>query len=81
MSETPAYIRRPAPALGEHNEFVLGELLGRSPAQIEKLYEMHVIGKEPVNPPTFRPLTYEKQLADGTLAEVDPDYRKVLGIE
>ncbi|MEX0799967.1 MAG: CoA transferase [Dehalococcoidia bacterium] len=37
MSETPAGLRRHAPALGEHSAEVLGELLGYSPQQIEEL--------------------------------------------
>lgn len=37
MSETPAQIRRPAPLLGENNEYVLGNLLGMYQEQIRVL--------------------------------------------
>ncbi|MFQ5614149.1 MAG: CaiB/BaiF CoA transferase family protein, partial [Anaerolineae bacterium] len=37
LSETPAQIRRPSPCLGEHNDYVFGELLGLSAAEIERL--------------------------------------------
>ncbi|MDY6908184.1 MAG: CoA transferase [Chloroflexota bacterium] len=37
MSETPARIDRPAPLLGEHNGYVLGELLGMSAGEIAEL--------------------------------------------
>lgn len=37
LSETPAEIRRPSPCLGEHNDYVFGELLGMSRAEIEQL--------------------------------------------
>jgi len=37
LSETPAEIRRPSPCLGEHNDYVFGELLGMSPAELEQL--------------------------------------------
>jgi crotonobetainyl-CoA:carnitine CoA-transferase CaiB-like acyl-CoA transferase len=37
LSESPAHIRLPAPALGEHNLYVLGELLGLSESEIAAL--------------------------------------------
>jgi len=37
MSDTPGEIRRRAPLMGEHNEYVLGDLLGLSRGQIEEL--------------------------------------------
>jgi benzylsuccinate CoA-transferase BbsF subunit len=37
LSRTPAEIRRPGPLLGEHNQYVLGELLGMSGDEIERL--------------------------------------------
>jgi crotonobetainyl-CoA:carnitine CoA-transferase CaiB-like acyl-CoA transferase len=43
LSETPGEIRRPAPLLGEHNNYVFGELLGLSEEEIETLVEKKVI--------------------------------------
>ncbi len=43
LSETPAQINRHAPLLGEDNEYVFGELLGMSSAEIGKLEEEKVI--------------------------------------
>ena len=43
LSETPARIHRHAPLLGEHNQYVLGELLGMSAAEIDKLAEEKVV--------------------------------------
>jgi benzylsuccinate CoA-transferase BbsF subunit len=43
LSETPGEIRRPAPLLGEHNNYVFGELLGLSQDEIEALTEKKVI--------------------------------------
>ncbi|MDP7240887.1 MAG: CoA transferase, partial [Dehalococcoidia bacterium] len=37
LSETPAQITGPGPLMGEHNSYVLGELLGLSDEEIEKL--------------------------------------------
>ena len=39
MSETPGHIERLAPAVGEHNEYVLGELCGCSPDDVAALVE------------------------------------------
>jgi len=43
LSETPAQINRHAPLLGEHNEYVFGELLGMSAGEIERLKQEKVI--------------------------------------
>lgn len=42
-SDTPAIIRRPAPLLGEHDDYVYGELLGMSAEEIERLKEEKII--------------------------------------
>ena len=44
FSDTPLSLRRPAPLLGEHNEFVLKELLGLSDAELSDLERDEVIG-------------------------------------
>jgi benzylsuccinate CoA-transferase BbsF subunit len=43
LSETPGEVRRPAPLLGEHNDYVFGELLGKSKEEIAQLVEDKVI--------------------------------------
>jgi len=43
FSETPAGITRAAPLLGEHNEYVLGELLGISREELARLIEEKVV--------------------------------------
>ena len=48
FSEAKVKIRRPAPLLGEHNDYVLGELLGMSREEIQSLAENQVIGTDPV---------------------------------
>ena len=37
LSDTPGRIRRPAPLLGEHNQYVFGDLLGLPDAEIQQL--------------------------------------------
>jgi len=48
LSETPARHYRPAPTLGQHHPYVLGELLGLSNDEISALEESGVIGYEPL---------------------------------
>jgi benzylsuccinate CoA-transferase BbsF subunit len=43
LSDTPGRIRRPAPLLGEHNQYVFGELLGLPEAEIQRLVEAGAI--------------------------------------
>ena len=37
LSRTPAKVRRPAPCLGEHTEYVMTELLGMSDEEFSRL--------------------------------------------
>ncbi|RLB90543.1 MAG: hypothetical protein DRH26_09510 [Deltaproteobacteria bacterium] len=43
LSETPGEIRRPAPMLGQHNEYVFGELLGLSKEKIHQYVEEKIL--------------------------------------
>ena len=43
LSRTPGDVRRCAPSIGEHNHYVLGELLGMSDEQIASLVKEGVI--------------------------------------
>ncbi len=43
LSATPARVERASPVLGQHNEYVFGELLGMSKQEITKLMEDRVI--------------------------------------
>lgn len=43
LSETPCEVRRPAPMLGEHNDYVLGELLSKTDEEIAQLIEDKVV--------------------------------------
>ena len=48
LTRTPITIQRLAPALGEHNEYIFGELLGLSKGQIDALEREQIIGKVPL---------------------------------
>jgi crotonobetainyl-CoA:carnitine CoA-transferase CaiB-like acyl-CoA transferase len=43
LSRTPAYVQGRAPTLAEHNQYVYGELLGMSAAEIASLRERGII--------------------------------------
>jgi benzylsuccinate CoA-transferase BbsF subunit len=43
LSDTPGRISRPAPLLGEHNQYVFGDLLGLSDGEIQQLVEVEAI--------------------------------------
>ena len=43
LSQSPPRISSPGPNLGEHNDYILGELLGYSPEEIEGMTEREII--------------------------------------
>ena len=43
LSETPGSVRTPAPLLGQHNEYVLGQLLGLPEKELERLQQAQVV--------------------------------------
>ena len=55
--------------------------MGRSDEEVQRLYDIGVLGKVPTDPPDFKPPSYERQLEEGTLAGYDPDYSKIVGTE
>ena len=48
LSQSPRQTTQPAPGLGEHNQYVLGELLGLSAQEIAALAAQGIIGTRPV---------------------------------
>ena len=44
MNKTPLSIRKPPPCLGEHNDYVFKDVMGRSDEEIATLQEQQVIG-------------------------------------
>ena len=48
FSKCPARIRRPAPLLGQDNDYVLKRLLGMSDKEVQDLADEHIIGTAPL---------------------------------
>ena len=48
LSKTPGNIQWPSPVLGDHNEYVLGDILGLSKEEIDQLASENIIGKKPL---------------------------------
>jgi len=64
---------KPAPRVGEHNEHILGELLGMSSEEIASLEEENVIGKTPLLRLPWRGLKLER-IAEAGAVILDRDY-------
>ena len=48
LDRSPAHVRLPAPCFGEHNDFVLRDLLGLSDAEMAELEREGVVAREPL---------------------------------
>ena len=76
LSGTPAVPPRAAPVMGEHNEYVLGELLGLTEAQIAELEEKGIIGYAPDDPrPVQRP-SLDEQVRQGRMLRYETDFER-----
>jgi crotonobetainyl-CoA:carnitine CoA-transferase CaiB-like acyl-CoA transferase len=80
LSKTPMSIKSPAPALGEHNRYVLQEILGYSESRYAELAQGGIVSTEPTNPRWAANLTPEERVQQGRLAYYDSDYKERLGI-
>jgi crotonobetainyl-CoA:carnitine CoA-transferase CaiB-like acyl-CoA transferase len=75
-------IRHAAPTLGQHNEYVLHDLLGHPEDEVESLYEKGAIGTSPVDtgPPPRQRSGLQQQRDMGMITDFDLDYKEKLGI-
>ncbi len=80
LSKTPISIQRAAPKLGEGNEHFLQDLLGLGEAEMAKLDEANIIGKEPANARRPNVVSLPDQVEYGRVAYFDPDFKTKLGI-
>jgi crotonobetainyl-CoA:carnitine CoA-transferase CaiB-like acyl-CoA transferase len=74
-------IAGPAPTLGEHNEYIIRDLLGHSQDFVQEMYEKGVIGNAPdEGAPPRRERTLDSQVEMGNFVGYDLDYKVKLGI-
>ena len=78
MSETAGATPRPAPLMGEHNRFVLSQLLGNGKADVYALEQESVTGTEPVGIPRPTVIPLEEQKRQGRILDYDEDFRHQL---
>ncbi len=75
LSATPAVAPQAAPLMGEHNNFVLMELLGLSEPEVRRLEENGIIGCAPEDPrPVQRP-SLDEQVRQGRMLRYEPDFQ------
>ncbi len=88
LSKTPLRITEPTHALGKDNRYVLQELFGRSDAEFAEMEESQLIGDRPIAgarrqpyvPPNLGAGQRQTASVDRLGADIDPDYKKLLGI-
>ena len=73
-------IRKGAPRYGEDNSYVLRDLLHLDEAEIAALYAQKITSDAPTVETNVRRDDLEPQLRNGSIKEIDPDYRTKLGL-
>ncbi|OGO50804.1 MAG: hypothetical protein A2148_03765 [Chloroflexi bacterium RBG_16_68_14] len=87
FGEFEASARGPAPTLGQHNQEVLGGLLGLSEEELKALEEQQVIATRPNIPYPPQVISqalkypYDRYLELGIIRALEPDYQQQLGLE
>jgi benzylsuccinate CoA-transferase BbsF subunit len=77
---TPLRIRKAAPRYAEDNGYVLRDVLHLDEAEIATLYREGITSDAPTFKPNVRPDDLEPGLRDGSIKEIDRDYREKLGL-
>ena len=75
FSETPAVAPIAAPIMGQHNSFILKELLGKSDDDMKNLEKKAVIGYSPSQGTPIRAPDPNEQLRQGRMQRYESDFR------
>jgi len=78
FSRTAAKSPTAAPTLGQHNRFVLSEIVGTTTEQVEAMEVRGAIGTAPPSPRPPRIVPVEEQLRRRQIIAHDPDHRENL---
>ena len=76
FSETPAVTPKAAPIMGENNEFILKELLGKTDEEFDELVVTQIIGNEPTQGTAVRAPDPNEQLRQGRMQRYDSDFKQ-----
>jgi len=77
---TDLRIRKGSPRYGEDNSYVLREVLRLDESQIASLYDSVLTADAPAFDVSIRQDDLEPGLRNGSIKEIDPDYREKLGL-
>ena len=75
LSGNDLSIEKPAPLLGEHNRYVLGEVLGLDSSKIDALYQEGLVGDSPVGGQAPPAVPLERQVELGWMVERDTEFQ------
>jgi len=76
FSETPAVRPKAGPLMGEHNRYLLIELLGKTEAELTELEANGIIGYAPTDPLPIRRPPLEEQVRQGRLQRYETDFQE-----
>ena len=76
FSETPAVSPKAGPMMGEHNRYVLMELLGKTEAEVGRLETAGIIGYAPADPRPVRRPPLEEQVRQGRMQRFESDFQE-----
>ena len=76
FSETPAVTPKAAPIMGENNEFILKELLGKTDEEFDVLVATQIIGSKPTQGTAVRAPDPNEQLRQGRMQRYDSDFKQ-----
>ena len=76
FSKTPAVPPKAGPVVGEHNNYVLMELLGMTAEEVARLEEDGVIGNAPRDPRPVRRPSLDEQVRQGRMQRYETDFQE-----
>ena len=76
LSETPSVSPKAAPLMGEHNYYILKDLLGLAESDVTRLEEERVIGFAPDDPRPVRRPSLEEQVRQGRMLRYESDFQE-----
>ena len=76
FSETPAVSPKAGPIMGEHNRYILMELLGKTEPEVSLLETAGIIGYAPADPRPVRRPPLDEQVRQGRMQRFETDFQE-----